>query len=140
MLVNHIIKQLKIKRMKATRTTKRWMLTSLLFLSLTVYAAAPNVTISNIIVENITSTTADLTFAYAGASEIRFYATYFEYGEYHFVTSTATPNEGFNYMTYYLAGFTPGTTYYIRVDAVVYDSDGNKYDTSSYVNFTTLME
>ena len=126
--------------MRATRTTKRWMLTSLLFLSLAVYAEVPNVTISNVIVENITSTTVDLTFAYSGASEIQFHATFFENGEYHLVTSTATPDEGFNYMTYYLAGFTPGTTYYIRVDAVAYDSDGIGYAASTYVNFTTLME
>jgi hypothetical protein len=47
--------------MKAISITKRWTLMSLLFLgiSLMVYADAPRVVLSNVIVSNVTSNSAD---------------------------------------------------------------------------------
>ena len=131
---------------KIANTTKRWMFISMLFLgiSLTVYAAATRVTISNLLVDNITSTTADITVAYSGATRLNFYASFTPYGTYPLIISIDATSEGFNYETISLGGLTPNTTYYIIVEAVSVpdpnDPDNVNYAYSDIISFVTALE
>ena len=129
---------------KIVNTTKRWMFISMLFLgiSLTVYAAVSPVIISNISASNIEATTADISVVYSGAARLWFYASFTPDGEFHLVTSIATPSEGFCYMTYYLGGLTPNTTYYLKIRAGndPNDPDEGDYVDSDVISFTTAIE
>jgi hypothetical protein len=108
--------------MKAISITKRWTLMSLLFLgiSLMVYADAPRVVLSNVIVSNVTSNSADLEFAYLGATRWIVSTSATPGGTYTPIYDKEIPSDSStNYSEkYYMRDLMPNTTYYVEIQVV----------------------
>ena len=127
--------------MRIISITKRWMFISMLFLgiSLTVYAAATRVAISNVEVDEITSTSAELTVMCTGANQLIFFAKLSEDEDFQLIASI--PVGSIHHDVYLLENLTPNTTYYIRVEAVSApdpDDPDNVTRAQSEINFKTL--
>ena len=127
--------------MRIISITKRWMFISMLFLgiSLTVYAAATKVKISNIAVDEITSTTAELTVMCSGANQLNFFAKSSEDEEFYLIESISVGI--IHYEVYFLENLNPETTYSIIIEAVSApdpDDPDNVTRAQSEINFRTL--
>jgi hypothetical protein len=105
-----------------------------------VYADAPRVTISNIIPENITSTSVDLVVMYSGVKTVYICRSDTPDGFYNDFYTEEAPSEGVNYMSYNISGLLPNTTYYMMIEVVSAPDpdDPTKFNRArSYVSFTT---
>ena len=106
------------KIMKTISIFKRWASMSLLFLgiSLMVYADAPRVVLSNVIVSNVTSNSVDLEFAYLGATRLTIGCSTEPGGWYITYIDEVIPSDSSNaYVVRRIRSLLPNTTYHFEV-------------------------